>query len=272
MRRTILILMIVMTVSGFVFGQSKAEQEIRQTLNAIADALVKNDTALLANHYADSYTITNAQGETTGRAARLELIKNTKRESFSYGDVNIRVFGSTAVVIASPNFTTIDANGQKTNVKDRATITMMKNGGRWQIVAVHSSNNMLNQAGGNSDEQTIRQTLTELMNALSRNDVETVGRIYADDYQIVLQDGTTTTKAERLNAMKSGSLRYNALVFDNMKIRQYGSAAVATYQVTGKSVTSGGEQNLNHQATVTLVKNGSRWQVVSSQLTNNAAK
>ena len=32
MRRTILILAMIMTVSGFVFGQSKAEQEIRQTL------------------------------------------------------------------------------------------------------------------------------------------------------------------------------------------------------------------------------------------------
>jgi uncharacterized protein (TIGR02246 family) len=269
MKRTILILTMVMTLSGFVFGQSKAEQEIRQTLGAIADALVKNDTAMLANHYAESYTITNAQGETTGRAARLELIKNTKRESFSYGDVNIRVFGNTAVVIASPTFTAIDANGQKMNVKDRATITMVKNGGRWQIVAVQSSNNLLNQVG-NSDEQTIRQTLTELMNALSRNDIETVGRIYADDYQITLQDGTTTTKAERLNAMKSGSLRYSALTFDNVKIRQYGNAAVATYHVTGKSVTPKGEQNTNSQATVTFVKNGNRWQVVSSQITDKA--
>ena len=269
MRRTILILAMIMTVGGFVFGQSKAEQEIKQTLGAIADALVKNDTALLANHYADSYTITNAQGETMGKAQRLELIKNTKRESFAYSDMNIRVFGNTAVVIASPNFTTVEANGQKTNVKDRATITLMKNGGRWQIVAVQSSNNLLNQSGDN-DEQAIKQTLNELMNALSRNDVETVGRIYADDYQITLQDGTTTTKAERLNAMKSGSLRYSALVFDNVKIRQYGNAAVATYHVTGKSVTPKGEQNTDSQATVTFVKNGNRWQVVSSQITDKA--
>lgn len=263
----------IIVATTFVFGQSKAEQEIRQTLNAIADALVKNDTALLANHYADNYTFTNAQGETTGKTARLEVIKNTRRESFSYGDVNIRVFGNTAVLITNPTFTAIDANGQKTSVKDRNTMTMMKNGGRWQIVAVHISNNLLNQSGGSgSEEQIIRQTVTELMDALNRNDGETAGRIYADDYQIVLPDGTTTTKAERLSAMKSGSLKYSGLVTDNLKIRQYGSAAVATYRVTGKTITPNGEQNLNHQATVTLVKNGSRWQVVSSQLTDSAAK
>lgn len=271
MKRTILILTMLMTVGGFVCGQSKAEQEIRQTLSAIADALVKNDTALLANHYADSYTFTNAQGETAGKAQRLEVIKNTKRESFSYGDVNIRVFGDTAIVVANPTFTNIDGNGQKTNVKDRATITMMKNGGRWQIIAVHGSNNLLNQSGG-SEEQTIRRTVTNLMDALSRNDADAAARIYADDYQIVMQDGTTVTKAPRISAMKSGNIKYIGLVTDNLKIRQYGNAAVATYLVTGKSVTPNGEQNLDHQVTATLIKNGSQWQVVSSQLTNNAAK
>lgn len=270
MRRTILILTMIMAAGGFVFGQSKAEQEIRQTLNMIADALVKNDTALLANHYADNYTFTNAQGETTGKAQRLEAIKNSKRERFSYGDVNIRVFGNAAVIIANPTFTAIDASGQKTNVRDRATLTMVKNGNRWQIVAVQTTLNLAEQSGGN-DEQAIRQVLTELMNALSRNDVETAGRIYADDYQITLEDGTTVAKAERLSAMKSGNLKYSALTFDNVKIRQYGSAAVATYHVTGKSLTSGGEQNLNSQATVTFVKNGNRWQVVSSQITDKAA-
>jgi ketosteroid isomerase-like protein len=271
MRRTILILTMAAMLSGFVFGQSKAEQEVRQTLDAIAVALVKNDLTILSNHYADTYTITNPQGETMNKTQRLDLIKNTKRESFNYGDTNIRVFGNTAIAIATPIFTNVGANGERTNYKDRATITMMKNGGRWQIVAVQSSNNLLAQSGGSGEEPVIRQTLTELMNALSRNDVETVGRIYADDYQIVLQDGATTTKAERLNAMRSGSMRYVGLVFDRLKIRQYGNAAVATYHVKGKTVTSKGEQNTDSQATVTLVKNGSGWQVVSSQLTESAA-
>ncbi|MDQ3749082.1 MAG: nuclear transport factor 2 family protein [Acidobacteriota bacterium] len=125
--------------------------------------------------------------------------------------------------------------------------------------------------GQSKDEQAIRQTLTELMNALNRSDADTAERIYANDYQIVLQDGTTTTKAERLGAMKSGAVKYQSLVFDNLKIRQYGNAAVANYHVTGKGITPNGEQNVNSRATVTLVKNGNRWQVVSSQLTDSAA-
>ena len=122
--------------------------------------------------------------------------------------------------------------------------------------------------GQAKDEQAIRQTLTQLMTALSSNDLDTVGRIYADDYMIGLADGSMTTKAQRLSALKSGDLRYQSLVFDGVKIRQYGNAAVVNYHVTGKTITRAGEQPVNSQAMVMLVKNGGRWQVVSSQLTD----
>jgi uncharacterized protein (TIGR02246 family) len=122
-----------------------------------------------------------------------------------------------------------------------------------------------------SDEQAIRSTIEELMAALNRNDVEAAGRIYADDYAIVLADGSTTTKAQRLAALKSGELKYLSLAFDNLKVRQYGDAAVANYHVSGKSVGRAGERDENSQAMVMLVKKDGRWQVVSSQLTDSAA-
>jgi ketosteroid isomerase-like protein len=125
--------------------------------------------------------------------------------------------------------------------------------------------------GQANDEQAIRKTLTDLMNALSSNDVDTAGGIYADDYVIGLADGSSTTKAQRLNAIKAGDLRYQALVFDALKVRQYGNTAVANYHVTGKTITRTGELPVNSQAMVVLVKNGGRWQVVSSQLTDVAA-
>lgn len=124
--------------------------------------------------------------------------------------------------------------------------------------------------GQAKDEQAIRQTLNDLMTALSKNDVDTAGRIYADDYVIGLADGRSVTKAQRLTVMKSGEMRYQALVFDNLRVRQYGNTAVANYHVTGKTITAAGELATDSQAMVVLVKNGDRWQVVSSQLTDNA--
>lgn len=125
--------------------------------------------------------------------------------------------------------------------------------------------------GQATDEKAIRHLLNELMAALSRNDVEAAGRIYADDYTIGLADGSTTTKAQRLAAMKSGDLRYQSLNMNDLKVRQYGDTAVANYRVTGKSAGRAGEQDVNSQAMVMLVKREGRWRVVSSQLTDNAA-
>lgn len=122
-----------------------------------------------------------------------------------------------------------------------------------------------------NEEEAIRQTVNELITALSKNDLDTAGRIYSDDYQIVLADGNTTTKAERLSALKSGDLKYETLVVEDLKVRQDGNLGVASYRVKGKTVTRAGAQDVNSQAMVILVKNGGRWQVVSSQLTDIGA-
>ncbi len=122
-----------------------------------------------------------------------------------------------------------------------------------------------------NEEQAVRQTVNEVITALNENDLDTLGRLYADDYQIVLEDGSTTTKAQRLAAMKSGDLKYGGAVVNDLKIRQYGDTALANYRVTGKSTTPAGEQDINSQAMVMLVKNGGRWQVVSSQVTRIGA-
>lgn len=121
-----------------------------------------------------------------------------------------------------------------------------------------------------SDEKSVRQTLDELMTALNSNDTDAAGRIYSDDYIIVLADGSTTTKAQRLAAMKSGELKYRSLAVGDLKVRQYGDTAVANYRVTGKTVGRAGEQDVSSQAMVMLVKRDGRWWVVSSQLTDNA--
>lgn len=121
----------------------------------------------------------------------------------------------------------------------------------------------------NKDEKAIRQTMTDLFAALNRGDAEAAGRIYTDDYQIVMENGVTVTKAQRIEAMKSGSLKFQSVAFHDLRIRQYGNAAVATFRNTGKSTAFGGEQEVSSVATVTLIKNGGRWQVASAHLTNN---
>lgn len=268
MKKLMMIIVVAFAASSASFAQtSKDEQSVRQTLNEIAAAINGQDTAKLEGIYADDYILISPSGVRINKTERLATVKNEKPTgAFGYENVKVRFYGDTAIV--NTNVRTAPGQDPLTN---QSTLVLVRKGKGWQLVSAHGTTVSGNLAGGN-DEQTIRQTLTDLMNALNRGDADAAGRIYADDYQIVLQDGTATTKAQRLSQMKSGALKYQSLAFNNMKIRQYGNAAVATYNTTGKSIAASGEQNLNHQATVTLINNGGRWQVVSSQLTGIAAK
>lgn len=264
MKKLIMIIVIAIAASSVAFGQmNKDEQSVRQTLNEIAAAINGQDMAKLDGFYAADYVLVNPTGVKINKTERLASIKNEKPNGvFAYENAKIRFYGDTAIVNA--NVRTSAAQDVMTN---QTTLVLVRKGKSWQLVSAQGTTVAANQSGGNA-EQAIRQTLTELANALSRSDADVAGRIWADDYQIVMLDGTTLTKAQRISSMKSGAVKYQSVVFDNMNIRQYGTAAVATYRVTGKSITASDEQNLNQQATVTLINNGGRWQVVSSQVTN----
>lgn len=268
MKKIMMILVIAIAASSAAFGQmNKDEQTVRQTLNEIAAAINSQDMAKLDGFYAADYVLINPSGARVNKTERLASVKNEKPTGvFGYENVKVRFYGDTAIVNA--NVRTSAAQDVMTN---QTTLVLVRKGKSWQLVSAHGTTVAANQSGGDA-EQAIRQTLTELHNALNSGDADAAGRIYTDDYQIVMENGTTVTKAQRLAAMKSGALKFQSIVFDNIKIRQYGSAAIATYRVSGRSNALGGvEQEINSLATVTFVNNGGRWQVASAHLTKAAA-
>ncbi|MBM2840119.1 MAG: hypothetical protein HW412_647 [Bacteroidetes bacterium] len=127
-----------------------------------------------------------------------------------------------------------------------------------------------NQKG--NDEQSVRKLLNELYAALGRNDAAALDRIYADDYTLVNESGELTTKAPRLAAIKSGELKFESVGFDELNVRVYGNAAVATYHATNKFQFKGQDMGGQIRVTVTLVKMKGRWQVVAAHVTRIAGQ
>ncbi len=144
MKRIIVVAMLV-AASSFVFCQptrSSAnqkgddEQAVRQLLNELYTALGRNDTAALDRIYADDYTLVNEDGVLTTKAPRLAAIKSgeLKYESISFDEVNVRMYGNTALVtlrVTSKG----QSKGQAIGGQFRGTSTYMKMKGRWQLVA-----------------------------------------------------------------------------------------------------------------------------------------
>ena len=112
------------------------EQAVRQTLNELYAALGRNDAAALERIYADDYTLVNESGVLTTKVPRLAAIKSgeLKYESISFDEVNVRMYGNTALVtlrVTSKG----QSKGQAIGGQFRGTSTYMKMKGRWQLVA-----------------------------------------------------------------------------------------------------------------------------------------
>ncbi len=113
-----------------------SEQAVRKTIDDLAAALGKNDTAALNRIYADEYTFVGDNGAMMTKAERIAAFKSgdVKYESVSIDVARLRLFGDTAVAVT--HITTKFAPSAKvTGGKFITTATFVKIKGRWQLVA-----------------------------------------------------------------------------------------------------------------------------------------
>lgn len=95
-----------------------------------------------------------------------------------------------------------------------------------------------------SDAETVAALDTEYQAAVEKNDWKTMDRILADDFVLVLGNGTVHNKADLINEAKSESIAYEKQVeIDNsQKVRVWGDTAVVTAKLWLKGTPKGGQQ------------------------------
>jgi len=116
-------------------------------------------------------------------------------------------------------------------------------------------------------EQEVVKVSDEIIEALGRNDVAALDRLYADDY-IVTQSFGITSKAQLLDAYKSGRLKYTSASDKDRVIRVYGDTAVTTGILTLKGQNPNGDFTSNTRFTAVFLKQQGRWRLVAAQLTD----
>ena len=262
MKQTILALAMMLIAATFAFAQSKDEQEIRKTLEIGADALVKNDLAVLSNLLADDLTFITSDGQIFSKSQFLDGIKHTKRESFGNGDVSVRVYGNTAVVVSHPTFTEVRGNGLKTNYKEVSISVLVKKNGRWQTVSVQGSANKAD------NQAAVEAQLTEILkiwgNAVEKRDTAAIEKKLPEDFMNIAPNGAVETRAQYLEAIKKfpGETTVTGEVG---KTSVTGNTAVLTgrYSVTPKA----GGQAVNYSYSAVFALRDGSWMPVSFQAT-----
>ncbi len=119
-----------------------------------------------------------------------------------------------------------------------------------------------------ADEELIRETEQERLNALVNADMETADLLTADDFQLINPAGGTMTKEEYLGGIASGDIDY--IVFEPaspIAVRLHDVAAIIRYQ-SNIHIVVGGEDIVTHGWHTDLYElRDGRWQAVWSQMT-----
>ena len=91
------------------------------------------------------------------------------------------------------------------------------------------------KADTSSVEQTLMQMERDWTQAGIKKDAAALDRIVADDWVGIDFEGKSTTKAEAMADLKSGSSTTQSAELGPMKVRVFGNAAVVTGSDTEKS-------------------------------------
>jgi len=116
--------------------------------------------------------------------------------------------------------------------------------------------------------EEIRKVDGERIKAQVNADTVALDRIYADDFIGVGPSGTVRTKKEVLSDFASGSLKFQSITTDDVRIRVYGNAAVETGLSTMKGKDADKVVPEENRFTRVWIKQGGRWRLVSNHYSN----
>jgi ketosteroid isomerase-like protein len=148
MHKIILGLLSVLIVPAASFGQAAegpdttgVAKEVFATIAKWGEGVRARNTKALNEVFEDNVIITTYDGKTRGKMAELELLKpdpNVRTLGVKNEDVKVRVFGNAAIATGECRINYV-RDQKMMNTTFRYTASFVKEGGRWQVVALHTS-------------------------------------------------------------------------------------------------------------------------------------
>ena len=125
-------LLILCTASVFADDASEVKKADQQW----ADAILRRDAAALNRILADDLRYVHGNASVQNKKEFLDALKSgdLAYHTFDFQEVDVRVFGDTAVVMSKPRMS-ITMNGQEQKFEARFLRVYVKRQGTWQLLA-----------------------------------------------------------------------------------------------------------------------------------------
>lgn len=251
---------------------SKLAQEFAKRYEAWDNALVKGDLTYLRQLYSDDHHSTNPDSSISTREEFLADLKAGKEVIHTAKTDQLKLEKHGDTVVATSRWTAKETqSGKKISVQARWTDVWVKRSGRWQVAASHGCDVSDTEAEA---IQKITQLYKEWDAADVKADVAALDRILADEYQGSGPEGTVESKSKVLAELKSGEVKIQSALSDDIKITVYRNTAVATgrWTANGKDIAKDKTWGGAHRFTDTWVFRDGRWQVVADHWSKMEAK
>jgi len=134
----------LLSLGGVAWSDAQQTTAVEKAVAALEKQWLQsqktNNPDLIAPLLADKFVYTSSDGKMTGKAVMLADAKATKWTSVENDDVQIRVFGDTAIATGGFKGKGTDPSGKPIDDHSRWTDTWVKMpDGKWQCVASHDS-------------------------------------------------------------------------------------------------------------------------------------
>ena len=116
-------------------------------------------------------------------------------------------------------------------------------------------------------EQQIIPLDSQRMQAMINADIDALKLILADDMTYVHTTTALDTKQSLLDALGSGTLNYQSMITDDVKVRVYGDTAIVTGAAKIQVISRGQPNTFGVRFTDVYTNRDGRWQMVAWQAT-----
>jgi ketosteroid isomerase-like protein len=138
---------------------------------------------------------------------------------------------------------------------------------RWLAALVSLSLLVVAQESKDPVQQKVLQLEQQWEDALVHSDVATLEKLYADGIVYTHSNGKVDSKTSYINAIKSGSTKYESMKRDDIKVNVYGTTALVTCHWQVKVGAPGNPSTLNARYLHVYVEQPDGWKLVAHEST-----